>query len=142
MWYMWLWVLLWTVSSFLWFKKKRLEDKHQLLANLEEAKHTQWRLKQQRDRYKELFELHMSKNAEFERQRDQIWDIYRRSGTEAGNAQQMLMRELGVSVKQLNAARQKLGQPPVEISRELQQVVNQFSEQHGSKRPEELAVNE
>jgi biopolymer transport protein ExbB/TolQ len=94
----------------------------------------------QRDRYKELYELHLDKNVEFEKQRNTVWDLYRKSGMQSQNAQEMLMRELQTAFHQLNIYRIKVGDSPLKVNGELTQVLGQFAVEHGKERAEELVV--
>lgn len=96
----------------------------------------------ERDKYKRLFELHLKKNEDFEKQRNAIWDLYRRSGLQAGNAQILLMRNLQVALRQVNNYRVKLGEPPVELDGSLQQLVQEFTEEHGNERSEMLELKQ
>ena len=90
----------------------------------------------------DMFHLHLEKNQEFEKQRNRVWDIYRLAGLQAGTAQGMLMRELQLALRKLNVYKKKLGEEPEAVSRELQEVVDNFAEQHGDRRPEELQLSE
>ena len=56
-----------------------------------------------------LLVVHRGQNEEFERQRTQVWQLYRTAGLQMGNAQAMLLSELQRLTLVLNAYREKLG---------------------------------
>lgn len=93
-----------------------------------------------RDKYKEMYLLHFEQNRSFEQQRTAIWELYRLSGLQAGNAQALLFGELQQAMMALNAYREKAGLQPVQLRSELKQIVEEFSKQHGANRSEELEV--
>lgn len=94
----------------------------------------------ERDRLQRLLEAHMDANQKFEEQRNRIWDLYRQSGLQAGNAQSMLLRELQRAASELNVYREKEGKKPFRMNETLEQVVESFSEEHGARRSDELSV--
>ena len=128
-----------TVAILRWRDKKKF---HALLVStnamvFEDKK----KLKQQFEQLKQLRELvalHMDKNLEFERQRNQVWDMYRTAGVQAGNAQQLLMRELQEALRVLNHYRAKAGETPIEAPKMLHSVMEDFNKAHGAGRSDRL----
>lgn len=87
-----------------------------------------------RDRCEQLTKLantHIAQNENFEKQRNQIFEMYRISGLQASNGQQWLMDVLQRTQLQLNAYREKEGKPPVSVDPALVQVVETFKKEHG-----------
>lgn len=87
-------------------------------------------------RYKRLAKTHLEQNEKFEKQRNQIWNMYRRSGVQAGRAQEWLLRELQNHVLLLNKYRAEKGEKPLEVDANLKDLVEDFATNHGTKRPE------
>ena len=84
--------------------------------------------------------VHREQNEEFEKQRNYAWKLYRNAGLQAGNAQGMLMREIERLSLLLNASRKEQGKDPVAISTPLQAVVDEFRQEHGSGRSDQMVV--
>ena len=75
-------------------------------------------------------EAALSANGAFEKSRDQIWDMYRRSGIAAGNAQSWLFRELNVALAEINKYRKEKGDPPKKAPEGLEEALDDFRSQH------------
>lgn len=81
-------------------------------------------------RWKRLAETHMSMNEKFEQQSKDAWARYRLAGLQAGNAQEMMLRELTKAVTVLNQYRKKSGEEPIKVQPELVQLFNEFKGAH------------
>lgn len=111
------------------------------LLSLQSAHEDLKKLEKLRDKYKDMYLLHFDKNQSFEKQRTVIWELYRLSGLQAGNAQALLLAELQHSVVLLNRYREAAGEPPIQVRNDLKRLVDEFSQEHGARRPEELVLN-
>lgn len=111
------------------------EHAHELLVLREQQLiRTQNELQLLRDRCEQLTKLantHITQNENFEKQRNQIFEMYRISGLQASNGQQWLMDVLQRTQLQLNAYREKEGKPPVHVEPALVQAVETFKKEHG-----------
>ena len=75
-------------------------------------------------------EAALSANYNFEKSRDEAWDLYRRSSLGAGNAQSMLFKEIQKLTHAVNKYRADKGQDPLQVPEDLQQMISDFSQEH------------
>lgn len=110
--------------------KQKLQE---VEAECEHAKVLLEESSQAMDKLNKKFEAQLSANSDLQNQREQAWELYQTAGLRAGNAQQMLMRSLGNAIKEVNNYRSKEGKKLLKIDPRLQELVDDYQEQHVKK---------
>jgi hypothetical protein len=79
-----------------------------------------------------LADTHIAKNADFEQQSKNAWEMYRQAGLQAGHAQVWLMRELERSIALVNKYRLANGEEPLKVNDKLVEMLQQFKAEHAN----------
>lgn len=87
-------------------------------------------LAQELSKMTKKLEAALSANYNFEKSRDDAWDLYRRSSLAAGNAQSLLFREIQKLQQLVNKYRSKLGEEPLNSPQDLEELVAEFANEH------------
>jgi hypothetical protein len=137
--------IIWFVSGLLYLLSLRrrvkdlvieIQDTHfKLLEEINSEKDKSKKLAADLERAEKLATLHMSKNAEFEKQSREAWDMYKKAGLSAGSAQSWLLRELERAVALINKYRTEKGESPIEVNAKLKELLSNFKKEHT---PEDL----
>jgi hypothetical protein len=106
---------------------EKLLDAEEKIKSMEE---NQELIAQELSKNTKKLEAALSANYNFEKSRNEAWDLYRRSSLAAGNAQSMLFREIQKLVSKVNRYRTKLGEDPIREPEDLETMISEFSEKH------------
>lgn len=111
-----------------------VQDAHlKLIEEISSEKGRSEKLAAALEKAEKLADLHTSKNADFERQSREAWEMYRKAGLAAGSAQSWLLRELERSVALINKYRAEKGEQPIEVNAKLKDLLANFKKEHISE---------
>lgn len=82
------------------------------------------------DKVTKKLEAALSTNYNFEKSRDEAWDLYRRSAISAGNAQSLLFRKIQELVHLVNKYKRKLGEDAMKTPEDLETMISEFKAEH------------